>query len=103
MGLKLVDKLPGIGPAYSGRLSNLGYPYAYQVFHRFLKDPYHFKEWLRDTCGAYSNHQLDCYNCLNEYCKWYNSYFLTLVSSSGHFCKNLQYSVCAINLRCSYG
>ena len=91
MGDKLVTTLPGIGAVFGRRLSDLGYSNAYQVFGQFLIDRYHFMEWLKVSCGANSKQQSDCYNCLNV---WSNSYF-PLVPSSGHFCKNFQYPVCA--------
>ena len=98
MGDKLVTKLPGIGAVFGGRLSDLGYSNAYQVFGQFLIDRYHFMEWLNVSCRANSKQQSDCYSCLNV---WYNSYFRTLVPSSGHFC-NLQYPVSEFDLHVKF-
>lgn len=44
---------------------------AYVVLGQFLvlkKDEELFKDWLKDTCGANSKQQGDCFGCLKEWC-----------------------------------
>lgn len=44
---------------------------AYVVLGQFLvlrKDEELFREWLKDTCGANTKQQGDCYGCLREWC-----------------------------------
>lgn len=59
---------------------------AYVVLGQFLifkKNEELFKDWLKETCGATSKCQSDCYACLSEWCSsflWsnYGSYVLLL-------------------------
>lgn len=44
---------------------------AYVVLGQFLvlkKDEELFRDWLKETCGANSKQQGDCYGCLREWC-----------------------------------
>ena len=71
MGDKLVTELAGIGEKLGVRLSHEGFDKAYVVLGQFLilkKNEDIFKKWLNDTCGAAPKQQLDCYNCLKEWC-----------------------------------
>ncbi|KAK3555838.1 hypothetical protein QTP86_029029 [Hemibagrus guttatus] len=69
MGEKPVMTLAGIGEVLGKRLEEKGFDKAYVVLGQFLvlkKDEELFREWLKDTCGANSKQQGDCYSCLRE-------------------------------------
>jgi len=71
MGDKTVTELAGIGEVLGGRLSEKGFDKAYVVLGQFLilkKNEELFKDWLKQTCGANSKQQGDCFNCLKEWC-----------------------------------
>ncbi|KAK0154604.1 Barrier-to-autointegration factor [Merluccius polli] len=71
MGEKKVTVLAGIGEALGKRLEDKGFDKAYVVLGQFLvlkKDEELFRDWLKDTCGANSKQQGDCYGCLREWC-----------------------------------
>lgn len=71
MGEKSVMALAGIGEALGKRLEGKGFDKAYVVLGQFLvlkKDEELFRDWLKDTCGANSKQQGDCYGCLKEWC-----------------------------------
>lgn len=71
MGDKPVTELAGIGETLGSRLIEAGFDYAYVVLGQFLvlkKDEDMFKDWLKDTSGANSKQQNDCYQCLKEWC-----------------------------------
>ncbi|XP_077448419.1 barrier-to-autointegration factor [Stigmatopora argus] len=71
MGEKQVFSLGGIGEVLGKRLEEKGFDKAYVVLGQFLvlkKDEELFREWLKDTCGANTKQQGDCFNCLKEWC-----------------------------------
>ncbi|KAK1154964.1 barrier-to-autointegration factor-like [Acipenser oxyrinchus oxyrinchus] len=71
MGEKPVTALAGIGEALGGRLESNGFDKAYVVLGQFLvlkKEEELFRDWLKDTCGANSKQQKDCFSCLKEWC-----------------------------------
>ncbi|MED6268989.1 Barrier-to-autointegration factor, partial [Characodon lateralis] len=71
MGEKPVMALAGIGPALGKKLEEHGFDKAYVVLGQFLvlkKDEELFRDWLKDTCGANTKQQRDCYGCLKEWC-----------------------------------
>ncbi|KAK6182864.1 hypothetical protein SNE40_010452 [Patella caerulea] len=71
MGEKPVTELSGIGETYGKKLAAEGFDKAYTVLGQFLllkKEEEMFKCWLKDTCGANSKQQNDCYTCLKEWC-----------------------------------
>ncbi|XP_019714557.1 barrier-to-autointegration factor [Hippocampus comes] len=71
IGEKPVFALGGIGEVLGKRLEEKGFDKAYVVLGQFLllkKDNELFREWLKDTCGANSKQQGDCFNCLKEWC-----------------------------------
>ncbi|KAK6477693.1 barrier-to-autointegration factor [Huso huso] len=71
MGEKPVTALAGIGEALGGRLESKGFDKAYVVLGQFLvlkKEEELFRDWLKDTCGANSKQQKDCFSCLKEWC-----------------------------------
>ncbi|KAG7223366.1 hypothetical protein INR49_015722 [Caranx melampygus] len=71
MGEKSVMALAGIGEVLGKRLEEKGFDKAYVVLGQFLvlkKDEELFRDWLKDTCGANSKQQGDCYGCLKEWC-----------------------------------
>lgn len=71
MGEKNVMALAGIGEALGKRLEEKGFDKAYVVLGQFLvlkKDEELFRDWLKDTCGANSKQQIDCFVCLKEWC-----------------------------------
>jgi len=71
MGDKPVTDLAGIGPVLAGRLVEQSYDKAYTVLGQFLlfkKNQELFSDWLKETCGANSKQQTDCYNCIKEWC-----------------------------------
>ncbi|XP_041947873.1 barrier-to-autointegration factor-like [Alosa sapidissima] len=73
MGEKSVNALAGIGEVLGKRLEERHYEIsiAYVVLGQFLvlkKDEELFRDWLKDTCGANSKQQGDCYGCLREWC-----------------------------------
>ncbi|XP_062409170.1 barrier-to-autointegration factor-like [Sardina pilchardus] len=71
MGEKSVNALAGIGEILGKRLNEKTVDKAYQVLGKFLflkKDEERFHDWLKDTCGANSKQQGDCYGCLREWC-----------------------------------
>ncbi|KAG5285091.1 hypothetical protein AALO_G00033980 [Alosa alosa] len=71
MGEKSVNALAGIGEVLGKRLEEKGFDKAYVVLGQFLvlkKDEEFFRDWLKDTCGANSKQQGDCYGCLREWC-----------------------------------
>ncbi|XP_075876353.1 barrier-to-autointegration factor [Nelusetta ayraudi] len=71
MGEKTVSALAGIGEVLGKRLEDKGFDKAYVVLGQFLvlkKDEELFRDWLKDTCGANTKQQGDCYGCLKEWC-----------------------------------
>ncbi|XP_077596617.1 barrier-to-autointegration factor [Stigmatopora nigra] len=71
MGEKQVFCLGGIGEVLGKRLEEKGFDKAYVVLGQFLvlkKDEELFHEWLKDTCGANTKQQGDCFNCLKDWC-----------------------------------
>ncbi|CAL8267345.1 unnamed protein product [Merluccius merluccius] len=74
MGEKNVKSLAGIGVALGRGLEEKGFDKSYKVFGQFLamdKDEGQFRGWLKDTCGANSKQQGDCYGCLREWSENY--------------------------------
>ena len=70
MGDKSVMSLAGIGEALGRRLEDKKYDKAYVVLGQYLllkKDEESFREWLKDTCGANTKQQGECYGCLQEW------------------------------------
>ncbi|CAL8362972.1 unnamed protein product [Lota lota] len=71
MGEKKVMALAGIGDALGRRLEEKGFDKASLVLGQFLvlnRNEKLFRDWLKDTCGANSKQQGDCYGCLKEWC-----------------------------------
>ncbi|KAK2193259.1 hypothetical protein NP493_16g06009 [Ridgeia piscesae] len=72
MGFKDVTELPGIRGVLGERLAQAGYDKAYVVLGKFLmlkKNKRLFMMWAQHICGANHKQALDCYRCLNDWCK----------------------------------
>lgn len=71
IGDKPVTVLNGIGDKLCECLARKGFDKAYTVLGQFLllkKDRELFMEWLSFSFDAELQEQLDCYNCLKEWC-----------------------------------
>lgn len=74
---KGVKRVPGIGQVYGDRLQHAGFSKAQSVLDKFLaleRNEALFKQWLKDTCGADSKNQHECYYALDEWCNQYLHY-----------------------------
>lgn len=74
IGDKPVTALDGIGDKLCERLVRKGFDKAYTVLGQFLllkKDRELFMEWLSGTFDAELQEQLNCYDCLKEWCDIY--------------------------------
>ena len=74
IGNKPVTALNGVGDKLYERLVRKGFDKAYTVLGQFLllkKDRELFMEWLSGTFDAELQEQLDCYDCLKEWCDIY--------------------------------
>lgn len=70
IGNKSVRDLPGIGDANGSRLEAAGYTRASQLYDKYMqmgKNGDKFEIWLKQTCGAYSNHASAMRSCFDEY------------------------------------
>lgn len=72
---KLTTDVSGIGPAFGGRLRNVGINTAIQIYQEFLnmeRDRDRFVTWFLEVCepnsnGRYTRHAHHCFESLEEW------------------------------------